>query len=200
MMMHDGLRNAEKASVLIEVKDDEDRIAVMQQAMNAALATERNKSGWNLVYNLGRFNQNSAEERLLLSCSPVVIGSREEIEQYERFLPLRWIHLDEEYLETLTARSEAVGSSRSSGTLTDDSWEAAVTWRMKKEYEKRLFTIDAKDDAKTLIEKLHVPQQASAERWSERPGCRLVECFQGRVPFRSGITAIRFRKRSETAC
>ena len=25
MMMHDGLRNAEKASVLIEVKDDEDQ-------------------------------------------------------------------------------------------------------------------------------------------------------------------------------
>ena len=61
---------------------------------------------------------------------------------------------------------------RNSGTLTDDSWEAAVTWRMKKEYEKRLFTTDSKGNAKTLIEKLHPMFPASiAEGWSEGPGC-----------------------------
>ena len=192
MMMHDGLRNAEKASVLIEVKDDEDRAAVMQQAMNAALAIERNKSGWNLVYDLGRFDQNSAEERLLLSCSPVVIGSREEIEQHERFLPLRWIHLDEEYLETLTARSEAVESRRNSGTLTDDSWEAAVTWRMKKEYEKRLFTIDAKGDAKTLIEKLHpmFPSKHLLKDGVKDPAADLLNVFK--VGFPSVLESLQF--------
>ena len=45
MMMHDGLRNAEKASVLIEASTKRPRRA--QQAMNAALATQRNRSGLN---------------------------------------------------------------------------------------------------------------------------------------------------------
>jgi hypothetical protein len=149
--IHDGLRNAERASVIIQIDDEEDRQRVIQQAMNASLFVQSDKSGFELVYDLSQYNPDSQIDRLRLSSSGVVVGTQEEITTHERFLPLHCIHMDEDGLNIHLARSEAAESSGKSFTLTDESWEGAVTWRMKKEYEKRLFTLDEKSDASALI-------------------------------------------------
>ena len=149
--IHDGLRNADRASVIIQIAEDEDRQRVIQQAMNASLFIQGDKSGFELVCNLSQYNPDSQIDRLQLSSSGVVVGTQEEITTHERFLPLHCIHMDEDGLNILLARSKAAESSGKSFTLTDESWEGAVTWRMKKEYEKRLFTLDENSNASTLI-------------------------------------------------
>ena len=149
--IHDGLRNAERASVIIQIDDEEDRQKVIQQATNASLFVHGDKSGFELVYDLSQYNPDSQIDKLRLSSSGVVVGTQEEIMSHERTLPLHCIHMDENDFDILLARSEAAQSSGKSFTLTDESWEGAVTWRMKKEYEKRLFTLDEERDANVLI-------------------------------------------------
>jgi len=149
--IHDGLRNADRASVIIQIDGEEDRHRVIQQATNTALFVQGDKSGLELVCDLSQYNPGSQIDRLRLSSSGVVVGTQEEITTHERFLPLHCIHMNEDGLNILLARSEAAESSGKSFTLTDESWEGAVTWRMKKEYEKRLFTLDEKSDASALI-------------------------------------------------
>ena len=58
------------------------------------------------VYDLGDFEPERERERLNLSCAAVVVGSKNEFKQYERFLPF-----DISFargLETLDARTAAV--------------------------------------------------------------------------------------------
>ena len=153
--IHDGIRNAQRASVIIQFNDDDDRNRVILQAMNTSKLVHGDKSG-ELVYDLSKYNRKSQIDRLSLSSSGVVIGTKKEISNHERDLPINCIHLNEGILDILNARSKAANSYASGNfsILTDESWEGAIAWRMKKEYEKKLFNSDEMSDKDELIRNL----------------------------------------------
>ncbi len=151
--IHDGLRNANRASVIIQINDDDDRQMVFQQAINTALNVQGSKSGSKMVFDLAKFNPESQDDRLQLSCAAVVIGTEDEINSFERYLPLYCIHVDDNHPDILLARTKAIETSEKSLILTDESWEGAITWRMKKEYEKRLFAPDLRQFNKNDFDK-----------------------------------------------
>ena len=190
--IYDGLRNAEQASVIIQIDDEEDRQRVIQQAVNASSYVQGDKSGLELVCDLSQFNSGSQIDRLQLSSSGVVIGTQDEISNHERFLPFHCIHLDEDSLNILFARNEAAESSSKSFTFTDESWEGAVTWRMKKEYEKRLFTLDENADANTLIKKLSplMPSKHLLNEGESDASLNLLNVFK--VGFPSVLESLQF--------
>jgi hypothetical protein len=152
--IHEGLMLAHSASVIIQIADEDDRQRVVKQASDAAvLAREHLDKGIDssdLVCDLSKYNFEVEESRLLLSCSAVVIGTQQEITEYERFLPYHCIHMDGDELKILLARSKAVESSSQSLLDPNKSWEKEITWRMKRYYEKKLFSLEHKSDANEL--------------------------------------------------
>mgnify|MGYP003981431123 FL=1 len=151
--IHDGIRNAQRASVIIQINDDEDRNRVILQAINTSKLVHGDKSG-ELVYDLSKYNRESEIDRLSLSSSGVVVGTKLEISNHERDLPINCIHLNEEILDVLNARSEAAKSNSNFSILKDESWKGAITWRMKKEYERKLFDSDLVSDKNELVRNL----------------------------------------------
>ena len=88
------------------------------------------ETGGGTVYDLGDFDPERERERLNLSCAAVVVGSKDEFKQYQRFASSSLLRGSG--LETLNARTAAVNASNQWSPITDESWESAITWRMKK--------------------------------------------------------------------
>ena len=192
LQIYNGLRNAEQASVLLQVDNDDDRDNVFQQAVDAAHMMWET-GGEFTVYDLGDFDPEQERERLNLSCAAVVVGSKNEFKQYERFLPLRHLFCEVHGLETLDARTAAVNASHQWSPMTDESWESAITWRMKKEYEKRLFLAqDDEEDAATLVSKLEpmLPADHLLKEDETDPGADLLNVF--RIGFPSVLESLQF--------
>jgi len=191
LQIYNGLRNLDQASVLLQVDDDDDRDNVFQQAFEAAQKM-LGPNGELAVCDLGDFDPKRKDERLNLYCAAVVVGSEDEFKQYERFLPQRHIFCENPRLQTLNARNTAVNASNQWSPMTDDSWESAITWRMKKEYEKRLFLAQDDGDATTLVEKLEpmFPGDHLLKEEDTDTGAELLNVF--RIGFPSVLESLQF--------
>jgi len=191
LQIYNGLRNAEQDSVFLQVDNDDDRDNVFQHAVEAAQMMWET-GGEFTVYDLGDFDPEREHERLNLSCAAVVVGSEDEFKHYERFLPLCHLFCENHGLETLNARNAAVNASRQWSPMTDESWEGAITWRMKKEYEKRLFLAQDDGDAKTLVSKLEpmFPADHLLKEDGMDPGADLLNVF--RIGFPSVLESLQF--------
>jgi hypothetical protein len=191
LQIYNGLRNADRASVFLQVDNDDDRDNVFQQAVEAAQMMLETR-GELAVYDLGYFDPEQEDERLDLCCAAVVVGSEDEFKHYERFLPHRHIFCENPHLETLNARNTAVNASDKWSPLTDESWESAITWRMKKEYEKRLFLAQDDGDATTLMSKLEpmFPRKHLLKEDGTDPGADLLNVF--RIGFPSVLESLQF--------
>ena len=84
LQIHNGLRNAEHASVFLQVDDDEDRHNVLKQAKEAAKLI-LDKQGEFAVCDLGGFNSEREKNRLDLSCAAVVVGTVSEFKNMNDF-------------------------------------------------------------------------------------------------------------------
>ena len=144
--IREGINNANFASVIIQVEDDDDRSNSIAQAIHAAGVKKKE-----LIFDLRNFDSEDITNCLELMAAAVVVGTETEITNSERFLPYSCIHLKSKELDILRARSafSVTGLRTSYGKINgcfqrelrlESSWEDSILWRSKKEYESRIFS------------------------------------------------------------
>ena len=168
-LMHDALRNEGRTAVLIDVKDERDREDVMKQAKHTATylgAGKRFKPHQieTLVADLSTIDGIEVNASLALQSAPILIGTAEDIQRLEDVLPVDLLS-HEPTSPAGEARKRAIPrlTSKSQRLRTDESWEAGIAWRMKREYERKLFP-DTDFDAGEDLEEAEEEEEES-ETW-----------------------------------
>ncbi|MEC8681059.1 MAG: AAA domain-containing protein [Candidatus Thermoplasmatota archaeon] len=166
-VMHDALRNGGRTAALVVVDDEKDRAQVMDQALHTATYLHAGRAFKpeackHLVVDLGEVDLSRVEDALNLQAALILVGTSQDVDRLARVLPVDLLDR-QPFSPEGQARKQAIKRLRSQKHRSDESWEAAIAWRMKREYERKLFP-DANFDEDEDVDEEEVEERES-ETW-----------------------------------